>query len=97
MKNIESYYSKKNLGKYLNSTFSEHTHNKKYVGNKKEVPQENFAENRRQFLYMHYENKKDHRIDNALFSEKQKKIFETRLSKNFINNIRLVLEILERA
>ena len=79
-KNIESFYSKNNMEKYLNNSFHEHSQNKKYMQNKKEINHNNnFAENRTHFLYMKYDgNKIDERLDNTINSDNQKKILETR-------------------
>ncbi len=79
-KNIESFYSKNNLDKYLNNSFHENSQNKKYLQNKKEINHNNnFAENRTHFLYMKYDaNKFDERVNNPINSDNQKKILETR-------------------
>lgn len=79
IRNIESYYSKKNLEKYLNSNDDqEHIHNKKYMGTKAEKSPEIYAENRAHFFRINYNKKQDLRAENAFSNEHQKKILETR-------------------
>ena len=56
-KNIESYYSKKNLTNYLNTSSDENT-NKKYMQTKKEKNHDYNAENRINFLKSKSNNKK---------------------------------------
>lgn len=86
--NIESYYSKKNLEKYLiNSSIDtpEHMHNKKYLQNKVEKSPENYAENRAHFFRINYK-KPDNRIEGAINNDHQRKILETRYSYKIMKN-----------